>query len=106
MVISLSRLFKLSMNWSKSGKLIAIMVIAGETPANPVEEREMPESFRLIDVDSDCIIHSVQKPRYVALSYVWGAAKTFRNTKDIRRALEVKGSLLKERRSFRIPSKT
>ncbi|MCJ1434123.1 hypothetical protein MMC27_003489 [Xylographa pallens] len=56
--------------------------------------REMPKSFRLIDVDSDCIVHSVQKPRYVALSYVWGAARVLRNMKDIEKDLEVKGSLL------------
>ena len=56
--------------------------------------REIPKSFRLIDVDSDCIVYSVQKPRYVALSYVWGEARALRNMKDIKKDLEVKGSLL------------
>ncbi|MCJ1424050.1 hypothetical protein MMC29_001937, partial [Sticta canariensis] len=69
----------------------------GNCGLNPSKSygREMPKSFRLIDVDSDCIVHSVQKPRYVALSYVWGAARTLRNVNDIRKDLEVKGSLLK-----------
>ena len=68
----------------------------GNCGLNPNESRgrEMPKSFRLIDVNSDCIVHSVQKPRYVALSYVWGAARALRNTKDTRKDLEVKGSLL------------
>jgi len=68
----------------------------GNCGLNPSKScgREMPKSFRLIDVDSDCIIHSVKKPRYVALSYVWGAARALRNTKGLRKDLEVKGSLL------------
>ncbi|MCJ1282912.1 hypothetical protein MMC26_002238 [Xylographa opegraphella] len=56
--------------------------------------RELPRSFRLIDVESACIVQSVQTPRYVALSYVWGTAKALRNTKNIRKDLEMKGSLL------------
>lgn len=69
----------------------------GNCGLNPSKSygREMPKSFRLIDVDSDCIVHSVQQPRYVALSYVWGAARALRNTNDIRKDLEIKGSLLK-----------
>ena len=69
----------------------------GNCGLNPSKSygREMPKSFRLIDVDSDCIVHAVQKPRYVALSYVWDAARALRNTNDIRKDLEVKGSLLK-----------
>ena len=68
----------------------------GNCGSNPSKScgREMPRSFRLIDVDSDCIVHSIQKPRYVALSYVWGAARALRNMKDTRKDLEVKGSLL------------
>ena len=65
----------------------------GINPSNSYG-REMPKSFRLIDVDSDCIVRSVQKPRYVALSYVWGAAIVLRNMKDIEKGLEVKGSLV------------
>ncbi|KAL8690679.1 MAG: hypothetical protein Q9218_003924 [Villophora microphyllina] len=56
--------------------------------------REMPKNFRLIDVDLNCIVHSVQKPRYVALSYVWGGARTLQNTKITRKELAVEGSLL------------
>ena len=64
--------------------------------------RKMPKSFRLIDVDSDCIVHPVQEPRYIALSYVWGAAKTLRNTKDTTKSLEAKGSLLE--RANKLPN--
>ncbi|KAG8533921.1 uncharacterized protein KY384_001662 [Bacidia gigantensis] len=55
--------------------------------------RQLPERFRLINVESDCIVSSIQQPRYVALSYVWGVASALRNEKDTQKDLEEKGSL-------------
>ena len=55
----------------------------------------LPKEFRLIDVELMCIVGGDNDFRYLALSYVWGHGKTFRNTEDLRRDLEVEGGLSK-----------
>ncbi|TFK34154.1 heterokaryon incompatibility protein-domain-containing protein [Crucibulum laeve] len=60
---------------------------------NPTDE--IP-SFRLIDVDSNCLVLSPPQCRYVALSYVWGKkADFFRTRSDIVNELEKSGALLR-----------
>jgi hypothetical protein len=36
---------------------------------------DFPASFRLIDLQADCIVDSIVKPSYFALSYVWGPSE-------------------------------
>jgi len=36
---------------------------------------DVPDNFRLIDVQAGCVVSSVAKPSYFALSYVWGPSE-------------------------------
>ncbi|KAF5233899.1 hypothetical protein FANTH_12406 [Fusarium anthophilum] len=49
--------------------------------------------LRFIDVEAHCIVEVARLHKYVALSYVWGAATNFRLTKANRTALLTPGSL-------------
>lgn len=57
---------------------------------------DLPKGFRLIDVQTMCIVEGNKDPRYLALSYQWGGSKTLLNSKEIRADLEVEAGLSKK----------
>ncbi|TFK33403.1 heterokaryon incompatibility protein-domain-containing protein [Crucibulum laeve] len=68
---------------------------------NPADE--IP-SFRLIDVDSNCLVLRPSQCRYVALSYVWGKKADFLRTLSTTvNELEKPGALLRPEFYDRIP---
>ncbi|KAK1753807.1 HET-domain-containing protein [Echria macrotheca] len=50
--------------------------------------------LRLIDVEDNCLVEAINKPRYVSLSYVWGSVSNFRLTKANRWRLMRLGSII------------
>ena len=67
-----------------------------------VQEKNMPNGFRLIDVKDSCIVEFEPDYRYVALSYVWGGVATLQNKKAVREELTETGALIK--RSHELPN--
>jgi len=49
--------------------------------------------LRFVDVVNNCITETFSECRYIALSYVWGAAKTLQARKDNIKTLETPGAL-------------
>jgi hypothetical protein len=62
--------------------------------------------FRLIDVDSMCIVYAPRQCRYIALSYVWGQRNNRRLvlTSDNEEALMEQGGLAREETRTSIPN--
>ena len=44
-------------------------------PAWTLHDDDIPSNFRLVDIQAGCIVDSLIKPSYFALSYVWGPSK-------------------------------
>ncbi|KAI4231922.1 MAG: hypothetical protein L6R40_007577 [Gallowayella cf. fulva] len=78
--------------------------LTGQCGSNPtvIQEKNMPEGFRLIDVMNNCIVDFHHEYDYVALSYVWGGVATLQNKKAIRKELTKAGALT--RRSHKLPN--
>ncbi|PSN63308.1 HET-domain-containing protein [Corynespora cassiicola Philippines] len=55
--------------------------------------RDFDFSFRLIDVEEQCLVHAPADARYVALSYVWGGVKQVMLNRMTRKILETRGSI-------------
>lgn len=63
-----------------------------QIPSTRHEHARVMPAF-VIDVKSCCVVETPSDCRYVALSYVWGTAKTLKHVKDNSDALQVQGSL-------------
>ena len=72
--------------------------VSGQCGSNPsvVQDRDLPQGFRLIDVSQRCVVAYEQGVQYVTLSYVWGGVATLRNTKALCKDLAVRGAFIHE----------
>ena len=64
--------------------------------ASVVQDRDLPQGFRLIDVSQQCVVAYKHGVQYMTLSYVWGGVATLRNTKALCEDLAVSGALIHE----------
>ena len=59
-------------------------------PAWMLDDDDIPSNFRLVDIQAGCVVDSLIKPSYFALSYVWGPSKndvcaTSANIEDLKK---------------------
>ncbi len=61
---------------------------------------ELPNKFRVVDIQKRCLVQVPKNCRYVALSYIWGDTAMFRTLQDNKLELEKAGSLSWESKSL------
>ena len=62
-------------------------------PDNSDYRKELPERFRVIDLQENCIVHPPESAEYCALSYVWGSINHFFMNEDTKNDLMSKGGI-------------
>ena len=72
--------------------------VSGQCGSNPpvVQDRDLPQGFRLIDVSQQCVVAYEQGFQYVTLSYIWGGVAKLRNTKALCKDFALRGALFHE----------